>query len=66
VIKDSTILALCEEAGVDPQYVSSVQITPKEATFVMYSQDMRGNRYIDKQTNWAKTYWVKVKVDRDC
>jgi hypothetical protein len=65
MISQSTLLALCEEAGVDPHYCASVEINPKEAVFTMHSQDMRGNRYLMRDKETIQTYWVKAKVNHD-
>ena len=63
VIKQETLIALCEEAGVDPVYVSEAYVRHDHVSFRMYSQDSWGNKYIDKVTKQVKTHWITSKVE---
>jgi hypothetical protein len=65
MIRQSTLMALCEEAGVDPHYVSSVDINHREATFTMLSQDIRGQRMLNRNKDGIVTYWVKAQVSHE-
>lgn len=62
MISRDTIKALCEEAGVDPNYVSSALITQTKVNWTMYSQDKNGDRYVDKKTGWVKTHWMITQI----
>jgi hypothetical protein len=62
MISSSTLVALCEEAGVDPHYVSAAFIRYDHVSFQMYSQDSWGNKYASRAGE-VQTHWVKVMVD---
>ena len=62
VIKQETLIALGEEAGLDPTRVAQVEITPREATFTVYSVNIRGEKMVARDRESVITHWVKSYV----
>lgn len=61
MISMATLNALCEEAGVDPNRVQQVVITPRHAFFKVYSMDTTGQKYVGSD-GWVKTHNIIAKV----
>lgn len=62
MIKTNTIIALCEEAGLDPTRVSCAEIYPHAVVFTVYSVNIYGEKMVDATKNNVISHWVRVPI----